>query len=398
MRGQAIAFVNLNPPHFELLLLPLAPLPLASAYAVWALLNVAGFAVAAGIVVRRLQLRLSGGPLLLAIGATLAATPVTGWAASAQVTGLVAALFAWIWLALEDRRWSRAAVGIGIAWSLKLLFAPAVIWLLWRRQYRAAAIAVVTGLSCFAVGLAVFGWPEHLAWLHALSSVTWGWYSVNSALAAIPARIVYMRSGALVNPPGLPAATILGLAIAAPVALVGTWRAATDPDASRGWLLLLLTCLLCFPASWIEYWVVLGPPAIACWQARTVRRPTLCAAPAWWVQASWIYPYTSMLEAVTLGSVYTWCLLVWWIGVAWRSAPVVAPARPIAPLMLPDKHLAARIVEVLPRGLATPADRLVGVVVEPLQAVGPDLLLHAVGGTGERGEHEKVKPLIRHRE
>src|SRR6185369_1278893 len=98
--------------------LPLAPLPLASAYAVWALLNVAGFAVAAGIVVRRLRLRLSGGPLLLAIGATLAATPVTGWAASAQVTGLIAGLFAWIWLALEDRRWSRAAVGIGIAWSL----------------------------------------------------------------------------------------------------------------------------------------------------------------------------------------------------------------------------------------------------------------------------------------
>lgn len=313
-RGQWIAFANLNPPHFELLIWPLTRLSLSHAYGVWAALNIAGFLGAAAIVVRRLHVRLSGWSLALAVGGALTLTPVTGWTSSAQVTGLVAILFAWIWLEIDKENWNIGAIGIGIAWSLKLLFLPLVVWLLWRRQFRAAGISLALGIACFLVGVAVFGWAEHLAWARALASVHWGWYPVNTSLSAIGARAAYVWDHEAVNPAGLALMTRLGMLASVPFAIIGSWRAANDPDRSRGWLLMLLTCLLCFPVAWIEYWVILAPPAIACWRSRALRTATVSAAPAWWVQSSAIYPYPSLLWAVTIGSLYTWCLLAWWVG------------------------------------------------------------------------------------
>lgn len=320
-RGQWIDFPNLNPPHFELLILPLTWLSLRSAYYVWFALNLAGFVAAISVVVTTLRLRLTGPPLLLLCGFMLASTPVTGWTSSVQVTGLVAFVGATLWREVHLERMTRAAVWIGVAWSIKLLFAPLVVWLLCRRELRAASVAVATGLALFMVGVLVFGGGEHVAWVKALGSIHWTWFSVNGSITGIFARAAYISGGASVRPPDLPLMTWVGLAASVPVALIGLVAASRELNPSRGLLLILVTCLLTFPAAWIEYWVVLWAPLAATIGDRRVQWAFALSLPAWLVQASRIYPYPSMLWAVTVGSLYCWCLFAAWMVLvaAWRS-------------------------------------------------------------------------------
>jgi len=99
-----------------------------------------------------------------------------------QLTFLLLLGFTLAWIAAREGRWTRAAWLLGLLASIKPLFGVFWLYLLWRRQLRAAAIMAGTTVLAGVVGLAVFGWENHRAWLEALGSIDWTWATMNGSL------------------------------------------------------------------------------------------------------------------------------------------------------------------------------------------------------------------------
>src|SRR5206468_6687846 len=81
-------------------------------------------------------------------------------------------------------RWTHAGVYLGLALSVKpflLIFMP---YLVFRRQFRAAAATGVAASLCFVAGLLVFGVEAHWSWLRTLASVASveTWAAMNASI------------------------------------------------------------------------------------------------------------------------------------------------------------------------------------------------------------------------
>ena len=157
--------VNYNPPHFHVLVLPLAVLPLPAAFIVWT----AGSGLLAWLTARmaiqesavewtrRDRAILAAGVLTAAgVGATLRV---------GQVSWYLAFIVTLAWRAARHGRWPAAGAWLGVAIGLKpflLLFVPV---LMIRRRWLAAGVAVAVAVGSALGGAAVFGWPALQSWL-----------------------------------------------------------------------------------------------------------------------------------------------------------------------------------------------------------------------------------------
>jgi alpha-1,2-mannosyltransferase len=313
--GIAMHLWNLNPPHFSLLVWPFAQLGLEPAYAAWMIANGIAFAVAAYWIAQVLAIRMTAGRIVLLLTLALASAPALALTWTGQFSGLLALLITWVWLQMRAGRWERAAIGIGVALSVKMFFVSLLAYLVWKRQWRAAAVAVATGVGCFAVGWLVFGWAEHVAWVRTLLDVQWPWLAINMSIEGLPSRIAFIRGGEQVGTPALARAVWIGILIAAPVALAGLIIAGRDGNRDRGALLILVTTLLTFPVGWLYYWWVVIGPLAACYHTQpTIRRASWWSLPCLLIPVAFVWPLTGALHAVTIGSLYFWSLLVLWIG------------------------------------------------------------------------------------
>ena len=144
-RTLRLTLVNLNPPHFQLLLLPLALVPAGVALSLWAV-AVANLQCLGGsiyVIARELELRPSRPNCYRAAVWLLA--------------------FAGLGAVLETGEMS-------LLLSLPLTLA----W--------AAASA------CFVAGALIFGPGSYWSWLSQLSSVSWAWRSANASVLGILTR------------------------------------------------------------------------------------------------------------------------------------------------------------------------------------------------------------------
>jgi hypothetical protein len=114
-----------------------------------------------------------GRALFLASGVVLSLTyyPVVRGYSLGQIQVWVNALFAaavWCWVTLRP-------VGAGVAVTLMCLFKPhygiLLLWGLLRRQWTFVGAAAVTGAAGLAASVALFGWANHLNYLHVLSYI-----------------------------------------------------------------------------------------------------------------------------------------------------------------------------------------------------------------------------------
>lgn len=307
-------FWNMNPPHFHLFIWPLLLFDIGWAFYIWSVANIGAFVLSAAAIARATDLRLSRrGWAVVALFCAWAA-PTIAWSVTGQMTGLVAALATWIWLNVRSGRWIRAGVGIGIAAGIKLFFGPLALFLILKRQWRAAIAAAATGAVLLLAGLLVFGIHSYLEWIDALRDVTWVWAVMNGSVFAPVARLWLTEESAFGFTPDLQAALRVGWLFAAPVlagSLVLAWRS-TNPD--RSLLLVMLTCLLASPLGWVYYyWIALGPLA-ALRHNVSIRRATILSAILLFLPYYWLWPYDSLLFGMTLGSAYTWSLLIAWAG------------------------------------------------------------------------------------
>ncbi len=329
--GSTIDLWNLNPPHFHLLLLPLAWLPAGVALVPWLLANAVCGYYSLRTIVREagLTFTVEQRPLVL-----LGLLGFIG-TASALVTGhmsfLLLGLVTLSWHAARHGRWTVSGVWLGLALGVKPFLLFLVPYFLWRRQWRATAALAVTVLLCAAAGFLVFGADNHRAWWHVLRSAdNWAWLPMNASILGFLTRTFST------NPIFTP------LASASPDQLRAAWLSAGIPmglltygaafrdgsrrSVDRAFALMLVGSLLLSPLGWTYYfWLPLGPMAVLWADGR--RGVDAVHGPAWTRRLlaaaliGLLYPlwFIGFFQPMRLGtlvvsSLYFWGLMFVWLA------------------------------------------------------------------------------------
>jgi alpha-1,2-mannosyltransferase len=317
-------FWNMNPPHFHLLLLPLAFLRPAWALLAWGLMSVAALVVSLRRIARELGMRWTarGAFWTTAVVVICSATSIT--VATGQLTFLLMLPVTIAWAEARRGRWPRAAVWLGIGASVKPFLGIFLLWLLLRRRFREAGVMLLVIALCFGAGLAVFGVEAHARWIAALRSVDWTWVPMNGSIAGLLQRsfATSPRFTPLADLPIVAGPLVVALALAAGAWALSTFRRVDEssPESiDRVFAGLLLTALVVSPLGWIYYlWLAAGPLfAVALtfarhpWLARDILLLVAVPGLIWPVAMTGLWRLEPW-GAFTLGSTYAWTTLALW--------------------------------------------------------------------------------------
>ena len=323
--GEWRQFTNLNPPHFHLLLVPIALLPPAAALASWMVAGLVSCVLCGWLVVREVGLRTAVGR-----SSVLAVVYLTAWAGTGSL--LLTGQLSWLlllpltltWSAIRRERWSLAGVLVGILASIKSFLLMPMAYFLVRRQWRALAVSVMAFAAAFAVGLGTFGMEAHRSWIASLGGMNWPWPVLNGSLLGFLARTlgpspslapVFLTPGWVY--PLWALLSLTGLALT----LVAIARRPAEVDRALG--LLLVASLLFSPLGWVYYAWLLIPPLVAVahdglsrprrWLLTFALVAGLCPS----MLARSAQP--SALATATLGSVYFWGFTAIWVTLLCRN-------------------------------------------------------------------------------
>ena len=337
--AEAHVRINLNPPHFLLLLAPLVALDPLPAFVVWITLGLISAAAAIHLILRENGLRFRSPTGMAVVGAVIATAPTGALLLSGQVSWLLWWPACRAWVASRRGQWIAAGALLGVLASLKpflLVFLP---FLAVARRWGAFVTLIVTAGVCNLVGLVAFGWPTFYSWLVGLGSITWSKSVLNASIFGVLERGLSDRlapgwdlapvthAPALVYPLWLSAVAVV---FGASVLTVRQSRGG-DREADYVFALGLTAALLVSPVGWIYYHFLFVGPVLALvrkeqwWTISSVRRvlllgfagPLLCAPGmlAAWQPNGWL--------SLTLGSLYFWSLLALWVCIV---LPVFRPA------------------------------------------------------------------------
>jgi len=261
-----LTLVNLNPPHFQLLLLPLALLPAGVALGLWA---VASFLCLGGsiyVIARELDLKPSWPTCYRAAIWLLAFAGMGAVLGTAEMSFLLLFPLTLAWAAARQGRWSQAGIYLGFAMSLKLFLLIFIPYFVLRRRLGAAVASCAAAFACFVAGGVIFGTASYWSWLSRLSSVSWAWRSPNASVRGILTRSLsenphftpFAVAPELVLSLWLPAVAIIGI-----LTLLAVTFDRTESAVDRAFAILLSAALLISPLGWIYYlWLGLGPIAV----------------------------------------------------------------------------------------------------------------------------------------
>lgn len=334
--GTGTAPLNLNLPHTNLIVWPLAALPDRVAIVTWAAGGLALLVASSAAALGALGWRLRWLPTLAAVVYLLAWAPSAAFTLTAQVSFVLMLPVTAAWLAQRSGRPRAAGVWLGLAAAMKpflLIFLP---YFALTRQWRAlSAMAVAIAAVC-AVGVAFFGVDAYVEWLAQLPRIAWSAHYFNASLVGVLQRSLGRSAyGLLAEAPQLvlPLAAVLSAAVA-----VATFRVLLRARPSRvdgAWAALLLLALLISPLGWNYYlWMALWPAAALIAAERPWRQPRaadVCliaglAGWLWWGKMT-LWGQPAPLATVTFGSMYFWALLSLW---AWTLSALRRP-RPAPP-------------------------------------------------------------------
>jgi alpha-1,2-mannosyltransferase len=308
--------VNLNPPHFQLLIEPLTRLPMPVAAEVWRGLSFASLCGCLLWLARASRERWSAAD----VGAVLAWAPLYHVVTLNQLTWILWPLLIAAWWYWRQGRWTAGAVAFGIAFSFKSFLGVFLIWLALRRQWRALAVSLLSAAAALAVGIAAYGLDVFLAWTRAMSGVAWSAAWTNASLRAILLRTMSSNSAGavpLVDAPALVTPLFLLLAVTVVLVTCGITR---DRSVDDSWPALAASALLASPLGWVYYawWILPG----------TKPSRLLVRSPLLWIPMIFInYGQPSAWATVTFSSMYVWGLVMAWAGfLYWPSSSVGAAA------------------------------------------------------------------------
>ena len=168
-------------------------------------------------------------------------------------------------LAVSRAQETRGGVLLGTAVALKAFPALLIPYLVYRRFWRAAAIAVVTAAVLTTLPLVRYGsdGPAQFAAWMGISSGDWPARSNNQSLIAAVDRMVsgFDDPSPVISDDGLTIAIAASLAAVLVVLFVAsTWRLTRDADVvARELAMVTALAVLLSPVAWDHYWVLLFP-------------------------------------------------------------------------------------------------------------------------------------------
>ena len=244
--------VNLNPPHFSLLIEPLTWVRMSIAAEIWRALNVLSLCGCLWWLATRSDEKWSAAD----VGAVLAWAPFHHAFTLNQVTWIMWPLLIGAWWQWRRDRWIAGAICFGVALSFKSFLGVFLLWLVCRRQWRAIAAAVATAGAALAVGIVAYGFEVFRAWVRAVSGVSWTSAWTNASLRALLLRsFTENTSGAapFANIPGIVSPLFVALAL---TIVLGTCWVCRNRSVDDSWPALVASALLASPLGWLYYRVV----------------------------------------------------------------------------------------------------------------------------------------------
>jgi hypothetical protein len=375
----SIDLYNMNPPHFHLLLLPFTLLHNPDyAFVLWWALSGCCLFHCCKWTLAELDVELTPTRRQRVLVLTLAFSGSTAMIYTAQLSFVLLVPITAMWLAARRGQWGRAGALLGLVLSVKPFLGVLLAYFLWHRRWRAALTCLAVACLCFAAGLLVFGWSNHVSWQERLAtSESWAWLPMNASLMGMLTR-TFTESVWYVPLAPLPAGTVWLMWLVIGGALGLLTLAATSGGASaeavdQDFSLLLASSVLFCPLGWLYYlWLALPPTAALLsrgWPLGTVLPRTrwsrgllgvMLLAFVWPmvltrlfqpdllgshrpsslppIGAGWPFPPQS-LATVSIGNIYFWGLLAMWCSLvasalAWKrnargqAAPRLAPLDP----------------------------------------------------------------------
>ena len=311
--------VDFTPPHFHLLLLPLAHLDPGVAFVVWT-------AISAGLAWIVLRLVLRGVPgawerRWLIAGCVANAAGVQMTIRLGQVSWLVAFLVTRAWLSARAGRPLVSGVYAGLAIAFKPFLLVLIPVFVVRRQWRTLAACVALIVASLGLGVLVFGVDPLEDWI------------ANLRLTPDPSYVTHFLNASwagVVTRGRLPYALVSILAAATILAMLWHARASDEDEA---WLLAGIAALLASPVGWVYYQpMLLGPAVAVALAGRLTHVRWLVAAALIPGLSRMLFQQSGVIVALTLGSIYFWGLFSVFVQVL-RPAAARVPhglAGPIA--------------------------------------------------------------------
>lgn len=324
--GSATAHLwNMNPPHFHLLLLPIALLTPLAALNVWWAANLVALSLSLHVVGRQLGWRWTMPRLLWTATAVVLCSATGIIVVTGQLSFLLMLPFTLAWAAARHGRWARAAVWLGVAVSVKPFLGLFWIYLLTTRRWKGVAAMTLSAAACVASGIAVFGWASYAQWFEVLWKVDWAFAPMNASTAGILSRS-FTANPIFVSFTHAPSAvSAVSGALAILIGSASLFVFARDRSMAavdRAFAGLVFTSLLVSPLGWMYYvWLALGPVA-AIWttidlrQSRVRDACIVAAVPGLLLP---LYATTALADlpigSITLGSTYGWTMCWMWSAV-----------------------------------------------------------------------------------
>src|SRR5678815_530208 len=183
-----VQLLNMNPPHFHLIMLPLALLAPERALQTWIVLNLAGFLLSLLLLTRELGLVWTVPRVLWVTLGVLVFSATGAVVMTGQLTFLLMPMMTLAWRAARRGHSIAAACWLGVLVGIKPFMAFLALYFIFRRQIAPVIVMAGAVVASFAVGLAVFGWQAHQSWLNALRSANWSWPPMNGSIPGFFAR------------------------------------------------------------------------------------------------------------------------------------------------------------------------------------------------------------------
>src|SRR5262245_14151605 len=160
--------LNLNPPHFHLLVIPLAGFQPSLAVLFWMLASTMTLVLSVLIAAAELEVVATGKRVLTIVLFVLMFSGSQAQFVTGQLTFLLLLPVILCWRAARHGQWDRAGAWLGMCLSVKLFFLIFLPYLIGQRRWRAAAFMIGTTVACFAIGLLLFGIESYASWISAL--------------------------------------------------------------------------------------------------------------------------------------------------------------------------------------------------------------------------------------
>ena len=249
--------VNLNPPFWTLVVLPLGFMDAINAYRLFVVIML--FTTLGSVAWMAGELRLRAGWAILAAGLILFSSPMLATLALGQMYPVLALGLVAAWAMDRRGRYLLAGLALGLVMALKPSLAPLILWPAVRKRWETVGATIVSGAAATLAGSVALGSDATLRYAQVVLEERIDGYWDNASLASAAMRTFTETRFAeplAVLPWLVPAAYVLGVAL-----IILTAVKIRDGSEAGLWALAAAS-LLASPVAWNNYLLLLVPGAL----------------------------------------------------------------------------------------------------------------------------------------